>query len=61
MLEMPEPWNTCQGKLLIGKRTSLRERIVLQSVNLKGVRNLKSILTSDRNAEFRVCPADFSA
>lgn len=47
MLEMPEPWDTCQGKLLTGKGTSPRERSVLQSTKLKGVGDLKRVLTSD--------------
>ena len=34
---MPEPWDTRKGKQLIGKRTSPRERSVLQSSKLKGV------------------------
>ena len=39
---MPESWN----KLLTGTRISPRERSVLQSTKLKGVGDLKSILTS---------------
>ena len=37
MLEMPEPWDTCPGKLLTGSGMSPREGIVLQSTKLKGV------------------------
>ena len=39
--------DTFQGKLLAGSGTSPRERNVLQSTKLKGVGDLKSILTSD--------------
>ena len=61
MLEMPEPWNTCQGKLLTGSRTSPRERNVFQSTKLKGVGDLKSISTSDveiQSLEFSKCCCD---
>ena len=34
MLEMPKPWDTCQGKLLTGSGTTSRERIVLQSTGV---------------------------
>jgi hypothetical protein len=47
MLEMPEPWNTCQGKLLTGNGPSPGERSLLQSTKMKGVGDLKSTLTSD--------------
>lgn len=47
MLEMPEPWDTFWGKLLPENGTSPRERSVLQSTELKGVGDLKSVLTSD--------------
>jgi hypothetical protein len=46
-LEMPEPWDTCQGKLLTESGTSPRERSVLQPAKIKGVRDLKSVLTSN--------------
>jgi len=55
ILKMPELWDTCQGELLRGSGTSPRERSVLQSTKLKGVRYLKSMLTSDgemQNLEF---------
>lgn len=38
MLEMPELWDKCGGKLSTGSGTSPRERIVLESTKLKGVR-----------------------
>lgn len=47
MLEMSESWETCQGKLHKGCGTSSGARSVLQSIKLKGVRDLKSTLTSD--------------
>ena len=47
MLETTEPWDSCQGKLLTDTGTSPRERSVLQSTKLKGVGDLKSILTPD--------------
>ena len=46
-MKMTEPWDTCQGKLLIESGTSPRERSVLQSTKMKGVRDLKSVLTSN--------------
>lgn len=46
MSEMPESWDTCQGKLLTGSGTSPGERSLLQ-LEPKGVRDLKSTLTSD--------------
>jgi hypothetical protein len=40
MLDMPELWETCHGHLLLtGSINSPRERIVLQSAELKGVGN----------------------
>lgn len=47
MLEMPESWNTCRGKLLTGEGTSPRERSVLLSRKLNGVGDLKRALTPD--------------
>ena len=47
MLETPELWDTCRGELLIGSGNSIRERSVLQSIKMKGVGDLKSVLTSD--------------
>jgi hypothetical protein len=55
MLETPELWDTCRGELLIGSGNSIRERSVLQSIKMKGVGDLKSVLTSDmerQNLEF---------
>lgn len=38
MLEMPEPWANCRGKLLTGRGTSPKKGIVLQLlINLKEV------------------------
>ena len=59
MLEMPELWYTCQGKLLTGNGTSLRERSLIQSTKVKGVGDLKSTLTLDMKTEFGVCLAGF--
>ena len=47
MLEMPESWDTYQGMLQTGCETSLKERSGLQSIEMKGVGGLKSLLTSD--------------
>ena len=47
LLEMPESWDTSQGSLITRCGTRPRERSVLQSTNLKGVRELKSVLMSD--------------
>ena len=47
MLVMPESWNTCQEKLLIGSAISPRERGVWQSTKIKGIGDLKSALTLD--------------
>jgi hypothetical protein len=52
---MPEPWDTCHRKLLIGSGKSPRERNMLQLAKLKRVEDLKSIVILD--AEFGVCPA----
>lgn len=46
MLEMPELWDNCQGKLLERSRNSPRERSALQSTKLKAVGELKTSLTS---------------
>ena len=54
-LEKPESWDPCQGELLAGHGTGQRERSVLQSTQLDGVGDRKSILTSDmevRSSEF---------
>lgn len=40
-------WDTCQGKLLTGSGNSPREKSVLQKTKIKGVGDLKSILTPD--------------
>ena len=47
MLEIPELWDTCQQELITERRTSPRERSMLQSTKLKGVRDLKGVLISD--------------
>ena len=39
----PEPWGTCQRKLLTGSGTSLRERRLLQSTRLKGDMETQSL------------------
>ena len=44
MLEMPEPWDTCQGEMLTGSGNSPRERSMLVH---KDERNWISALTSD--------------
>jgi hypothetical protein len=41
ILEIPDPEDIWQGKLLTGSGTSPRERSVLQSTKLKGVEELK--------------------
>lgn len=46
MLEMPQLWVTSQGKLLTRSTISLRETIVLQSTELKGAGDWKSLLPS---------------
>jgi hypothetical protein len=51
MFQMPEPWDTCQGKLLTGHGTSPRETIVFQSTKLKGV--------EDQRCRVSSCSADF--
>jgi hypothetical protein len=51
MLEMPEPWDTCQGELLTESGNSPGERNVLQSMKLKGVGDLKNVLTSDMDVK----------
>lgn len=47
MLHIPELSNTCQGELLTGCENSPREIHVLPSTKVKGIRDVKSILTSD--------------
>jgi hypothetical protein len=42
MLEMPEPWDSCQGKLLTGRSIGPRETRLLQSTKMKGTGDLKS-------------------
>jgi hypothetical protein len=49
---MPESCDTCQGELLTGYGTSLRERRMLQSTKLKGVGDLK---TSDMEMQILEC------
>ena len=61
MLEMPDPRDSCQGKLLTGSQTSPRERSVLQSTKLKGVGDLKTALTSDMEMQsMEFAQLDFS-
>lgn len=47
MLEMSEPWDTSQEKLLTESGTSPKKRIDLQSANLKGFGDVKNVLTLD--------------
>jgi hypothetical protein len=47
MSEMAELWDTIKESCPTGIGTSTRERSVLQSSKLKGVRDLKNISTSD--------------
>jgi hypothetical protein len=47
MLEMPEPWDTCQEELLTRSEINPLEPNVLQSTRLKGVGDLKSAFTSE--------------
>ena len=55
-LQMPQLWDTCQGELLTGSRTNIRERSILQSTKLKGVGYLKDILTIDMEMQnLEVC------
>ena len=51
MLETPELWDTCRGELLTGSGSGPRDRCVLQSTKLKGVEDLKSTLTSDKDMQ----------
>ena len=46
-LEVPELWDLSSGELLTGSVISLREKSVSQSTELKGVGDLKSVLTSN--------------
>lgn len=45
MLEIPEPGDTCPGKLPTGSGNSPRERSVLQSTKQKAVGDRRSTLT----------------
>jgi hypothetical protein len=49
LLGMPESWDTYQGELLTGSRTTLREKSVLKSAKMEGKCPLPYIraLTSD--------------
>lgn len=47
MLEIPELWGTCQGKVLTGRGTSPRETSLWQSTNPEGVKGLKNTWMSD--------------
>lgn len=58
-LEMSESWDTCQGELL--SDCSPGERSVLQSTKLKGIGDLKSVLTSDIDTELGAYPAQFQS
>lgn len=60
MLEMPKSQDTCQVELLSNCGTSPREISVLQSTKLKGIRDLRSALTSDTDTDFGICPLGFS-
>jgi hypothetical protein len=51
MLEMPELWDTCQGKLLTGSGTSPSERSMLLSTKMEGIGELKYALTSDMETQ----------
>lgn len=46
MLEIPEPWDIGQGKLLTQNKTSPREKSVSLPAKLEGIGDLKSILKS---------------
>lgn len=50
---MPDPWDSCQGKLLTGYGTIPKERNVLQSKKLEGDEEESS------NIEFGIYPAGF--
>ena len=56
---MPELWDTCGAELLTGSGASPRETSVLQSTKLKGVGDLKSVLTSDMEMQSLVSPDGF--
>ena len=60
MFEMPELWDICQGKLLIGSGTSPRERSLPQSTKMKEMEICQECLDIRYgNAEFGVCPTSF--
>jgi hypothetical protein len=48
---MTESLENCPGELLTGSGTSPRERSMLQSTELKGIGDLKSVLTLDREMQ----------
>jgi hypothetical protein len=53
MLEMPEPWDTCQGELLTREWNQPKsKRYLLQSTELERIGDLKTILTS--NTEMQI-------
>lgn len=56
---MPEVWDTCQGKLLTESGTSPGAKCMLQSTKVKGVGDLKNVLTSDMEIQSGICPAGF--
>jgi hypothetical protein len=53
MLGMSEPWAVCQGEVHTGSRTSPRERSVLRSTKLDGVKDLKNHLSPSIETEFQ--------
>jgi hypothetical protein len=59
MLEMPEPWDSCQGKMLIGTGTSPGERSLLQSKKMKELEIWRVLYIRYGNIEFGVWPAAF--
>ena len=59
MLGISKLWNICQGEQLTGTRTSPRESSVLHLTKMSGVRDLKSVLTSEivrQNLKFSQLP-----
>jgi hypothetical protein len=60
MMQMPQPWDTCQGQLLTRCGACTRGRSVL-STRLEKVGHLKSALTSDMNTAFGDCSAGFQS
>jgi hypothetical protein len=57
---MPGTWDTCQGKLLTGSKSSQRERIVLESKRAeKNWRSEENFDIRHGDSEFSVCPFGF--